>query len=82
MVTVLLATLAVTQAPKLWVPRLARAVLLLLAFGGFAKVSWGIVMDKPGMLAPVYVLFYLVLLYALFLGLRIGLEPSGATDTT
>lgn len=63
---------------KLWLPRLVQAVLLLLALSSFIKVSWEIVTDKPGVLAPVYVLIYLVLLYSLFLGLRVGLEPGRA----
>ena len=63
---------------KLWLPRTVQAVLLLLALSGFIMVSWEIVTDKPGVLAPVYVILYLLLLYPLFLGLRVGLEPGRA----
>ena len=86
MVTVLLATLAVTQATrplirfKRWLPRMVQSLLLLLALGGVVFVSGTIVTDKPGVLAPVYILFYLLLGYALFLGLRIGLEPAHAAS--
>jgi hypothetical protein len=35
----------------------------------------------PGRLAPIYVLFYLILLYPLFLALRVGLEPGASTGS-
>ena len=59
------------------------AVLLLLAVVGFGTVAWGILTAKPGWLAFVYVLFYIILLYSLFLALRVGLEPrdlAGSRD--
>jgi hypothetical protein len=62
-----------------WLERIGRAILLLLAAAGFWAVSREIVTDKPGLLAPVYILYYLILLYPLFLALRVGLEP-GATN--
>lgn len=63
-----------------WITRLARTILLLVAAGGFWFVSWQVITDKPGLLAPVYVVLYLILLYPLFLALRIGLEPRGSAE--
>lgn len=62
-----------------WLERVVRTLLLLIAVFGFGAVSWGIVTDKPGLLAALYVLFYLVLLYPVFLGLRVGLQPFAHT---
>jgi hypothetical protein len=59
-----------------WLERGMRAVLLLLALAAFGFVAWQVVTDKPGLLAPLYILFYLLLLCPLFLGLRVGLAPS------
>ena len=59
-----------------WLQRTGRTILLLLAALGFGFVAWQVVTDKPGWLAPVYVLMYLILLYPLFLALRVGLEPK------
>ena len=70
MLTVLLATLGLTQTG--W-PHFFRAIPLLLAVAGVVFVSWEIVKDKPGVLAAMYVLFYLVLLYPLCIGLSVGL---------
>jgi hypothetical protein len=58
-----------------WLERLGRALLLLLATSGFGIVAREITNDKPGLLGAVYVLCYVVLLYPLFLALRVGLEP-------
>jgi hypothetical protein len=58
-----------------WLERVGRTILLLLAVAGFGFVAREVMTDKPGMLGPVYVLFYLILLYSLFLALRVGLEP-------
>ena len=58
-----------------WIDRIVRTVLLLLAAAGVGAVAWEIAADKPGWRAPAYILFYLILLYPLFLALRIGLEP-------
>ena len=69
MLTVLLATLGLTQTG--W-PHFFRAILLLLAVAGVVFVSWEIVKDKPGVLAAMYLLFYLVLLYPLCIGLSLG----------
>ena len=71
MLTVLLATVGFTQTG--W-PRSVRAIPLLLAVAGVVLVSWEIVKDKPGMLAALYVLFYLVLLHPLCIGLSTGLQ--------
>jgi hypothetical protein len=68
-----------------WLERIGRTILLLLAAAGFWAVSREIVTDKPGLLGPIYVLFYLILLYLLFLALRVGLEPrksAGSGDVT
>jgi len=61
-----------------WITWSARTTLLLVAAVGVGFVSWQVVTDKPGWLAPVYVLLYLILLYPLFLALRIGLEPRAS----
>jgi hypothetical protein len=63
-----------------WLERIGRAILLLLAVAGFGFVAREVVTDKPGLLAPVYVLFYLILLYTLFLALRVGLAPRVSAD--
>jgi hypothetical protein len=76
MLTVLSATVGFTQTA--W-PRFVRAIPLLLALAGVVFVSWEIVNDKPGMLAALYVLLYLVLLYPLCLGLSTGLHPIRQT---
>lgn len=68
-----------------WLERIGRASVLLLAAFGFWTVASEIVTDKPGGFGLVYVLIYLILLCPLFLALRIGLEPStpaGSRDTT
>ena len=76
MLTVLLATVGLTQTA--W-PRFVRAIPLLLAVAGVVFVSWEIVTNNPGMLAALYVLVYLVLLYPLYVGLSIGLHRSRQT---
>jgi hypothetical protein len=58
-----------------WLERLGRALLLLLATSGFGVVVREITNNKPGVLGAVYILYYIVLLYPLFLALRVGLEP-------
>lgn len=58
-----------------WLERLVRMFLLLLALSGFGSVAQEILNNKPGLLGAVYVLCYIVLLYPLFLALRVGLEP-------
>jgi hypothetical protein len=63
-------------AADVWVERLVRTGVLLLAAYGFWSVASDIMKDKPGWLGLVCASFYLVLLYALFLGLRVGLEPN------
>lgn len=64
-----------------WAERLGRAGVLLLAAIGFWAVASEILADKPGWLGPVCVLLYLVLLYPLFLALRVGLEPNLSKST-
>lgn len=64
--------------PEKWLPRIAAVLLLIPAAAAFAFVSWEIVSSKFGPLAPLYVLMYVALIYPLFLGLRIGLEPKYA----
>lgn len=62
-----------------WLERIVRTLLLVLAVAGFGFVAREVVTDKPGLLGPLYVLFYLILLYPLFLALRVGLEPGAST---
>ena len=62
-----------------WLERIVRAMVLLLAVFGFGFVAREIITDKPGILGPLYVLFYLILLYPLFLALRVGLEKPDET---
>ena len=64
-----------------WLERTGRTIPLLLAAVGFVFIAWQVVTDKPGLLAPVYVLFYLLLLYPLFLALRVGLEPGASAGS-
>ena len=64
-----------------WLERIGRAILLLLAVAGFGFVAREVVTDKPGLLAPVYVLLYLILLYTLLLALRVGLAPRASACT-
>jgi hypothetical protein len=59
-----------------WLQRAGRTIILLLAGAGFVFVAWQVVTDKPGLLAPVYILLYFCLLFPLFLGLRVALEPK------
>jgi hypothetical protein len=63
---------------NIWLRRIVRTLLLLLAAVGLGYVAWEIIRDKPGLLALVYVVFYLLLIYPLFLGLRLGLEPKAS----
>jgi hypothetical protein len=65
----------------IWLERIVRTLLLLLAVAGFGFVAREVVTDKPGWLAPLYVLFYLILLYPLFLALQVGLEPVASVGS-
>ena len=65
----------------MWLERIVRAILLLLAAAGLGAVAWGVAADKPGLLALVYILFYLILLYPLFLALRVGLQPGAPAES-
>lgn len=59
-----------------WLERSGRAILLLLAAFGLWTVASGIMADKPVLLGLTAIFFYLLLLYPLFLALRVGLEPK------
>jgi hypothetical protein len=61
-----------------WLQRTGRTTVLLVAAVGFVFVAYRVVTDKPGWLAPVYVLLYFCLLYTLFLALRVGLEQKAS----
>ena len=61
-----------------WLERLGRAILLLLAIIGLWTVASGIMTDKGVLLGLVAIVLYLLLLYPLFLALRIGLKPKEA----
>lgn len=60
----------------IWLERIGRAILLLLAAFGLWTVASGIMADKPVLLGLVAIFFYLLLLYPLFLALRVGLKPK------
>ena len=62
-----------------WLERGGRALLLLLAAIGVWVVARGIVTDKPGALAFVAILCYIILLYPVFVALRVGLAQRKAT---
>lgn len=64
-----------------WLERIMRIPLLLLALAGIGFVTREVVTGKPGVLGLLYVLVYLILLYPLFLALRVGLEPSASTGS-
>ncbi len=59
----------------IWLERISRTLIFLLAIFGFGFVARGILHDKPLLPAIIYSLFYLILLYPLFLALRVGLQP-------
>lgn len=63
------------RAVAVWTERIGRALLLLLAIYGFWTVAAEIMAGKPGLLGLMAVFFYLLLLYPLFLALRVGLQP-------
>lgn len=62
-------------AVDIWLDRIGRAILLLLAAFGLWTVSSGIMTDKPVLLGLIAIFFYVLLLYPLFLALRVGLKP-------
>lgn len=64
-----------------WLERVGRTSLLLLGVGGIGSVAWDIWNNHPALLASVYILYYLALVYHLFLALRVGLEPRSAKGT-
>ncbi len=61
--------------------RIGRAILLLLAAFGLWTVASGIMNDKPGVIGLMAVFFYLLLLYPLFLALRVGLAPRASAPS-
>ena len=63
-----------------WLERIVRTLLLLVAAGGLWFVSREIVTDKPGLPGLVYIFLYFILLYPLFLALRVGLEPAVSAE--
>lgn len=63
-----------------WLERIVRGVLLLIAVGAIGDVAQEISRGKPWWLATVSILLYLVLLYPLFLALRIGLQPKASSN--
>jgi hypothetical protein len=65
----------------IWLERLVRTLLLLLAVSGIGIVAREIMDNNPGLLGAVYVLSYILLLYPLFLALRVGLEPVARIGT-
>ena len=65
----------------IWLERIGRAILLLLAAFGLWTVASGIMTDKHGLLGPAYVFLYLLLFYPLFLALRVGLEPKASATS-
>lgn len=62
----------------IWLERIGRAILLLLAVFGLWTVASGIMTDKPVLLGLVAIFIYLLLLYPLFLALRVGLQPKAS----
>jgi len=70
-----------TLLASTWLEWVGRTTLLLVAAVVFGVVARGIVSDKPGLLGPVYILCYAILLYPLFLALRVGLEPRVRVGT-
>lgn len=66
------------RTADIWLERIGRAILLLLAAFGLWKVAAGILADKSIFIAVLAIVLYLLLLYPLFLALRIGLKPKGS----
>jgi hypothetical protein len=65
----------------IWLERIGHAILLLLAAVGLWTVASGIMTDKPALLGLVAIFFYLLLLYPLFLALRVGLKPKASATS-
>jgi hypothetical protein len=65
----------------IWIERIVRTILLLLAAVGLWVVARDIVATKPAALAWLSILLYLILLYPLFLALRVGLEPIATAES-
>jgi len=69
------------QFVNVWLKRLVRMFLILLALIGIGIVAWDIMSSHTLGFAVLYILSYLVLLYPLFLGLRVALAPTKNTHT-
>ncbi len=67
-----------TQRVDRWLERIVRTLLMLLAFAGVWDVALDVLSAKPGWRAPLYIILYLILLYPVFLALRIALQPRQA----
>ncbi|MBL8045462.1 MAG: hypothetical protein JNL09_02920 [Anaerolineales bacterium] len=63
------------QLVNVWLDRILRTVLLLLAVAGFWSVARDVLSSHPMLLGLLYVFLYFILLYPLVLALRIGLKP-------
>ena len=70
-----------SRTAAIWLDRIGRAMLLLLAACGLWSVAAEIMAGKPGLLGVLAVCFYLLLLYPLFLALRVGLAPRASTPS-
>jgi len=64
------------QFVNMWFNRVARLFLIVLALIGVGIVAWDIMSNHAIGFAVLYMLFYLVLLYPLFWGLRVALAPT------
>ncbi|MCB0049545.1 MAG: hypothetical protein KDE24_08390, partial [Caldilinea sp.] len=64
-----------SRTAAIWLDRIGREMLLLLAAYGLWTVAAEIMAGKPGLLGVLAVCFYLLLLYPLYLALRVGLAP-------
>lgn len=69
------------QLVNVWLERIVRTVLLLLAVAGFWSVARDVLSSHPMLLGLLYVFLYFILLYPLCLALRIGLNPYEGTSS-
>lgn len=67
------------QLVNAWLNRVVSLILLMLAAVGFWSVARDVLSSQPILLGLFYVFLYLILLYPLFLALRIGLAPAVST---
>ena len=63
----------------IWFERIGRAILVLLAAFGFWTVASTIMTDKPVLVGLVAIFLYLLMIYTLFLALRVGFKPKAST---